>query len=139
MEAHGAMAVERPSGRQRAAGMFVLLVLVVASVIFWVGVPLGFLWALGHVTDNGTTHFVVGLIGAPLAMVVFSPVLFWLNGLYLRVTGVLDQIDEDEDEVEWRRRVRGPLEPILFVALGISFIALCVWFFFFAENPPHVL
>jgi hypothetical protein len=140
MEAHGVMAAEQPMrGRQRAAGIFVLVILIIASVAFWVGVPLAFLWALGHATKNGTTHFVVGLIGAPMSMVVFSPILFWLNGLYLRVTGVLDRIEEDEDEAEWRRRVRGPLEPILFVALGISFVALFIWFFFFAENPPHVL
>ena len=116
-----------------------LVVLILASVVFWIGVPLAFLWGLGHATDDGTTHFVVGLIGAPLSMVAFSPILFWLNGLYLRVTGVLDRIEEDEDEAEWRRRVRGPLEPILFVALGIAFVALFIWFFFFAENPPPVI
>lgn len=113
-----------------------LCVLMLASVTFWVGVPLAFLWALGKATDNGTTHFVVGLIGAPMSMVVFSPVLFWLNGLYLRVTGVLDRLAADEDVADWQRRVRGPLEPILLVALAIAIVALFIWFFAFAENPP---
>jgi hypothetical protein len=140
MEAQGVIAVQRPGqGRRRAAGIFVLLVLVIACVVFWVGVPLAFLWGLGKATDNGTTHFVVGLIGAPLSMVAFSPVLFWLNNLYLRVTGVLDRLDEDEEAGEWRRRVRGPLEPILFVALAIAIVALFIWFFAFAENPPPIL
>jgi hypothetical protein len=133
-------AVEQPSqGRRRAAGFLVLCVLLVACVVFWVGVPLAFLWGLGKATDDGATHFVVGLLGAPLLMAAFSPVLFWLNNLYLRVTGVLDRLDEDEEEADWQRRVRGPLEPILVVALMIAIVALCVWFFAFAENPPRIV
>jgi hypothetical protein len=128
--------VER-AGRQRVAGFFVLGVLLVACVIFWICVPLAFLWGLGKATDDGTTHFVVGLLGAPLAMAAFSPILFWLNNLYLRVTGVLDRLAEDEEEGGWHRRVRGPLEPILMVALAVSIVALCIWFFAFAENPPR--
>ena len=132
------IAVEQTSqGRRRVAGFFVLCVLLVACVVFWNGVPLAFLWALGKATDSETTHFVVGLLGAPLAMAVFSPVLFWLNNLYLRVPGVFDRLEEDEEEAGWQRRVRGPLEPILMVALAIAIVALFVWFFGFAENPPR--
>jgi hypothetical protein len=138
VDAQTMTATEHPvrSGR-RLAGFFVLCLLLVACVVFWIGVPLAFLWGLGKVTDSGTTHFVVGLVGAPLAMAAFSPILFWLNNLYQRVTGVFDRLDEDEDEAGWQRRVRGPLEPILFVTLGIAIVALCIWFFGFAENPSR--
>ncbi len=125
--------------RRRIAGGFVLVVLVIACLVFWLGVPLAFLWALSKATEDSTTHFVVGLLGAPLAMVAFSPILFWLNNLYLRVTGVFERLEQDEDEAEWQRRVRGPLEPILFIALGITIVALFVWFFVFAKNPPPIL
>lgn len=125
--------------RQRVAGWFVLVALTIACTVFWIGVPAGFLWALGELTDSGTTHFVVALIGVPIAMVIYSPLLFWLNGLYLRVTGVLDRLDEDEEEAEWRRRLRGPLEPILFASLAIELTALCIWFFFIAEQPPRII
>jgi hypothetical protein len=137
MEAQGVIAAQRPDGRRRVAGVFVLAILVIACVAFWVGVPLLFLWGLGQATEDGTTHFVVGLIGAPLSMAAFSPILFWLNGLYLRVTGVLERVEQDEEEAQWRRRVRGPLEPILFIALAIAIVALSIWFFVFAENPPQ--
>ena len=130
--------VEQPSqGRRRAAGFLVLGILLVACLVVWIGIPVAVLWGLGKATDSETTHFVVGLLGAPLLMVAFSPVLFWLNNLYLRVTGVFDRLDEDEDEAGWRRRVRGPLEPILMVALAISIVALFIWFFAFAQNPPR--
>ena len=124
-------------GRRRVAGFFVLCILLVACVIFWVGVPLAFLWALGKATDDGPTHLVVGIVGAPLSMAAFSPVLFWLNNLYLRVTGVFDRQDDDEQEAGWQRRVRGPLEPIMMITLVIAIAALCVWIFAFAEHPPR--
>ena len=138
MDAPAMIAVERPgqTGR-RVAGFFVLCALLAACVIFWIGVPLAFLWALGKATDSETTHFVVGLLGAPLAMAAFSPILFWLNNLYLQVTGVLGRITEDEEETGWHRRARGPLEPILMAALAIAIVALCIWFFGYAENPPR--
>jgi flagellar biosynthesis protein FliQ len=121
----------------RIAGAFVLAVLAVACLVFWVGIPVGVLWALSKATDDATTHFVSGLLGVPLVMALFSPFLFWLNNLYLRVTGVLDRLAEDEEEAGWQRRVRGPLEPMLFLSLAVAIVALCIWFFFVAENPPR--
>ncbi len=122
--------------RERIAGALVLCVLALACTGFWVGVPAAFLWALGGLTDSGTTHFVVALLGIPLAMAAYSPLLIWLNGLYLRVTGVLRRF---EGEGDWGRRVRGPLEPLLLGSLAIELAALCVWFFFIAEQPPRII
>jgi hypothetical protein len=123
--------------RERVAGAFVLAVLALACVAFWIGIPLGLLWALGELTDSFATHFVGGLLGIPLAMALFAPVLFWLNGLYLRVTGVLARLAAEEEETGWHRRVRGPLEPMLVVSFAVALIALIIWFFVFAEDPPR--
>lgn len=122
---------------RRLAGIFVLLVMGIACLAFWIGIPVGLLWALGQATDSFTAHFVLGLLLVPLAMAMFSPVLFWLNGLYLRVTGVLQRLEQDERESGWRGRARGPVEPMLFGSLAIALVALTVWFFFFAQNPPR--
>jgi hypothetical protein len=121
----------------RIAGAFVLVVLGVCCVVFWIGIPLLVLWSLSKATDDAVTHFVSGLLGVPIAMVAFSPVLFWLNNLYLRVTGVLDRLAEDEEEAGWQRRVRGPLEPMMFISLAVAIIALSIWFFFIAKDPPR--
>jgi hypothetical protein len=121
----------------RLAGAFVLVVMVAACLVFWIGVPIGVLWGLGHATDSFAGHFVLGLLLVPVAMALFSPTLFWLNNLYLRVTGVFARLDEDELEAGWQRRVRGPLEPMLFLSFGIAIVALTIWFFFIAENPPR--
>ena len=129
----------RSTVRERLAGAFVLCVLGAACLTFWIGIPLAILWALGELTDSGATHLVGGLLGVPLAMVLFAPVLFWLNGLYLRVTGVLARLAADEEE-DWRRRVRGPLEPMLIASFLVALVGLLVWFFVFAENPsPQVI
>ena len=127
------------TARERLAGAFVLGVLVLACVAFWIGVPLGTLWALSKATDDGAAHFVGGLIGVPVAMALFSPLLFWLNGLYLRVTGVIARLEADEEEAGWQRRVRGPLEPLLVISFLIAAIALTIWFFVFAEDPPRIV
>ena len=135
----GGLTVPRDSGG-RLAGAFVLCVLGLATLAFWIGIPVGMLWALGELTVTGPTHVVAGVLGVPLAMVAFAPVLFWLNGLYLRVTGVLARLAADEDETGWQRRVRGPLEPMLMASFLIALTALLVWFFVFAENPsPQVI
>jgi ABC-type dipeptide/oligopeptide/nickel transport system permease component len=113
----------------------VLVVMALACLAFWVAVPVGVLWGLGELTDDGTEHFLLALIGVPAAMVAVAPLLIWLNGLYLRVTGVYERLEEDEDEAGWQRRLRGPLEPMLVTCFVIELVALFVWFFFFAENP----
>jgi hypothetical protein len=123
--------------RERLAGAFVLAVMLLACLVFWIGIPVGGLWALSKATDSFAGHFVIGLIGVPTAMALFSPALFWLNGLYLRVTGVLARLEAEEEETGWHRRVRGPLEPMLVVSFLVALVALTIWFFFVAENPPR--
>jgi hypothetical protein len=115
---------------------FVLAVMAAACFAFWVGVPLAMLWGLGQLTDDRTTHFVAGLIGVPLAMVLFANVLFWLNGLYLRVTGVAARREADLRETGWQRRAGGPLEPMLFVSLAIAIVAVAVGFVLADNSPP---
>lgn len=128
-----------PRRGERLAGAFVLAVMALACAIFWIGIPAGLLWGLGELTDSSTTHFVGAILGIPMAMIVFAPVLFWLNNLYLRVTGVVRRLEEDELESGWQRRVRGPLEPMLVVCFVLAGVAFLVWFFVLAENPGHIV
>jgi hypothetical protein len=132
-----ALTAYHPGIKDRLAGAFVLVVLALACVVFWIGIPVGGLWALSKATDSFAAHFVIGLIGVPVAMALFSPDLFWLNGLYLRVTGVIARLEAEQEETGWHRRVRGPLEPMLAVSFIVALVALTIWFFFVAENPPH--
>jgi hypothetical protein len=118
--------------RDRFVAGFLLVLLVVGSLVLWIGIPVATLWALSKLTESSTHHFVFGLIGVPLAMAVFAPFLIWVNALYLRVTGEYTS-EEDEDPP---RLLHGPLEPILIACFVVALIALTAWVFVFAENPP---
>jgi ABC-type dipeptide/oligopeptide/nickel transport system permease component len=122
---------------ERLAASFLLVLLAVGSLVLWIGIPYGLLWFFSWVTDSWNRHFLMSLVLIPLAMAAFAPALFWLNGLYLRVTGVM-RPDDDEDE-DNTRRVRGPLEVFLYMGMLAALVALTVWFFFFAKNPPEII
>jgi hypothetical protein len=122
---------------RRLEAPLMLALLGLACVGWWVGVPAAVLWGLSMATDSLAGHVVLGLIAVPAAMALLAPLLFWLNGLYLQVTGVLDRLQEDEEESGWHRRVRGPLEPMMLFSLGVVLVAFTIWFVFFAAIPPR--
>jgi hypothetical protein len=135
VSARTALAVGRRGAADRAAAGFVLCVLGTATLVFWIGIPVGGLWFLSKVTDSWNGHFLLSLVLIPAAMALFSPALFWLNGLYLRVTGALSH----SQDAGGRQRLRGPLETFLGMGLVMAVIALFVWFFLFAKYPPEVI
>ena len=109
----------------------------VGSLVLWIGLPIGVLWALSKMTESSTHHFVAALIAVPAAMALFAPALFWLNGLYLRVIGA---IGPEEDDEAHRRRLGGPLELFLYASMAIAFAALIAWIvFFFGDRPPYTV
>ena len=136
MSARAVTMERKPVARalDRVAAAFVLLLLAAGSLFLWVGIPCGLLWFFARVTDSWNGHFLMSVVLIPIAMALFAPVLFWLNGLYLRVTGV---VRPDEDDPG--RRLRGPLEIFLYAGMIMALVALCVWFFWYAHNPPEVI
>ncbi|TMK71606.1 MAG: hypothetical protein E6G49_09065 [Actinobacteria bacterium] len=128
----------RPAVRalDRLAAVFLLLLLGAGSVVLWVGIPFGLLWFFSQITDSWNRHFLMSLVLIPIAMALFAPALFWLNHLYLRVTGVIRPGDEEEER---DRHLRGPLEFFLYMGMVAALIALTIWFFFYAKNPPEIV
>jgi hypothetical protein len=131
-EATAMSAGGRTRPADRLAAGFLLCLMTVGSFVLWIGVPLGSLYVSSKFVDSLAGHFLVALPMTLVAMILWGSGLFWLNGLYLRITGFFD---EPEDPDEPPRRVRGPLEPIIVGSLIVALIALFVWFFVFAENP----
>ena len=137
MSARAVTMERKPVARalDRVAAAFVLLLLAAGSLFLWVGIPFGLLWSFARVTDSWNGHFLMSVVLIPIAMALFAPVLFWLNGLYLRVTGVLRPDEEDDPG----RRLRGPLEIFLYAGMIMAVVALCVWFSGYAHNPPEII
>src|SRR4051812_41134704 len=99
----------------RVPAAFLLVLLGTGSLVLWIGIPFGLLWFFAHVTDSWNSHFLMSLVLIPIAMALFAPALFWLNGLYLRVTGVIRPDEEEDDELD--RRMHGPLEFFLYIGM----------------------
>ena len=125
----------------RIVAALLLVLLGAGTLVLCIGIPIACLWLASKVADSISTHFLVALPLTLASVGLFAALLYRLDRLYLRVTGALvpssDEDDEDEDEEP--RIPRGPLEPMIIVSLGIAAIALVVWFFFFAEDPPPVI
>ena len=112
----------------RVLGALLLLLMAIGAFALWVGVPAAVLWALGKLTGDPTQHLILGLIAVPLGMVLFGLVLAVLNTAYLRVSGV--SIASDDDESEWRPRLRGPLDRIIGISAVICLVAFLGWLLF---------
>jgi hypothetical protein len=125
----------------RLVAWFLLLLMAVGSLVLWIGVPAGCMYASGQWTNTAAEHFVVALPLTLAGMLLFGWLLFWINGIYMRVTGVIQASSEvEDDDEEESRHPRGPLELFLIVSLVIAIIALFAWFFLLAENPsPQVI
>jgi hypothetical protein len=110
----------------------------IGSLALWIGVPTLCLWATSKVSSSSADHLLLDLPLTIVAMGLFGAVLVWLNGLYMRVTGVIAAYEADEEEYgpgAAPRYLRGPLEALLVTSLVLALIAMLVWFFVFANNP----
>jgi hypothetical protein len=131
------------SALDRAAAAFVLAMLILGTIALFAGIPLAGLWALSKLTTSASGHFIAALLTIPVAVALFAPLLFRLNRLYLRIRAAsLPDEAQDEWDQDWDPEAgepppiaRGPLEPLLLIALGLALVAITGWFFFFAENP----
>jgi hypothetical protein len=121
----------RPLDRTVAA--FLLVLMVMGSFALWIGVPAAVLYGLAHLTESKTSHYLGGLVMVPLAMVACGALLFWINGLYMRVIGRAP-IESYEDEPP---KVKGPLGLILSTSLLIALIALVAWLALFGGHSPQ--
>jgi cytochrome b561 len=126
----------------RLVAAFLLILMAVGSLVLWIGVPAGSLYVAGQWTSTAAEHFLLALPMTLGAMILFGWFLFRVNAIYVQVSGVIRATSiepDDEDEDEERRVYRGPLEVFLVASLVIALIAMCVWFFVFAENPPRLV
>jgi hypothetical protein len=111
-----------------AAGI-VYGLLALGSLALWTGIPAGALFAAAKLSTTKGGQLAAALPLTLAGMVMWGVGLMWLNGLYLRIQC------SGQDESQAPPVVRGPLERLLVLSLGIAFVAFLVWFFAFATNP----
>ena len=107
----------------------VLLIMVIGSLVLWIGTPLLWLWVGSQVqgaTASLGTALGVSFIGVVVTIMLLAGVLAKLSNVY-----------------QANRRARGledtghyVLETVLVVSAGLTLAAFVVWFFFFAGASP---
>jgi heme/copper-type cytochrome/quinol oxidase subunit 2 len=108
----------------------VLLAMVAASVVAWVGIPVGWLWIgsqiQGNTQDLGLAILVM-MSGVIVSVVVIAIGLAWLNRVHFRML-----------EARGIERQYNPLEAVMIVSALVVVVGFSVWFFGF-EGPGPTL
>jgi heme/copper-type cytochrome/quinol oxidase subunit 2 len=117
--------------RAGLSGVLVLLMMLGAGLVLWVGVPLAWLYIGSQVqgaTDSVGTAIAVMLVGVVVSIVAVVPILGWLNRkhLELRAARGLDTHGQTA------------LEAVMTVSVVIAVLAFVVWFFVIVGPGPSL-
>ena len=118
-------------------------VIVVGSLIFWIGIPLFWIWIAGQLTDEYPSIYLLAAAACPLTMIGWGWVLYRVNLIYLDLAPPPPDAPGDQrsawlgslsDNRSPRRRQATLLDMSMIVSVIIALTAMAVWFFAFAHN-----
>lgn len=118
--------------RTGASATLVVLIMVIGSLVLWIGTPLLWLWVGSQIqgsTSSLSAALVVMLVGVLATVALIAAVLAKLSNVY---------------RANCRSRGRADpghfvLESVLVVSAGVALFVFAVWFLFFAgANPAPV-
>jgi hypothetical protein len=114
--------------RTSLAAILVVLIMLIGSLVLWVGTPLLWLWIGSQIQAHTSLGAAVGatFIGAVLTIVLVAAVLSKLSNVY-RANCVARGMADPGHVV---------LEMVLVVSASLSLVAFLVWFFFLAGAEP---
>ena len=109
--------------------VLVLLIMVIGSLVLWIGAPLLWLW-VGSQLEGATSSLGAAIgtafLGAVLTIMLLAVVLSKLSNVY-RANRQSRGLDDPGHFV---------LEVVLVISAGIALAAFVVWFFFLAGAEP---
>jgi hypothetical protein len=115
--------------RTGTGAVLVLAIMILGSIVLWVGTPLLWLWVGSQVqgsTQSLGTALAVAFVGVILTVTLLASVLSRLSDIYRG--NRIARGGEDPGHVV--------LEGVLVVSAGITVAAFAVWFLFFAGAAP---
>ena len=119
----------RHAVRTGTGAMLVLMIMLVGSLVLWIGAPLLWLW-LGSQIEGATASVGAALgaafLGAVLTIVLLAGVLGKLSNYY-RANRVARGLDDPGHFV---------LEVVLVVSASVALFVFVIWFFFLAGAEP---
>jgi hypothetical protein len=125
------------------AGILLVLLMAVGSVVMWLVIPLGLVYGASHLSkaQQPSMGIYVGLfIAVPSLMVLMARVLGRLDRAYARVMGIPDDKpyrpgwmkSMRAERVSSRRRT--VLDIVMVLSVGLAILCATVWFFAFAGS-----
>jgi hypothetical protein len=117
--------------RAGASGLLVLLMMIGAGLVLWIGVPLGWLYVGSRVqgaTDSVGTAILVMLVGVVASIVAVVPMLAWLNRKHLELRAARG-LDTHGQTV---------LEAVMTVSVVVAVLVFVVWFFVIEGPGPSL-
>jgi hypothetical protein len=118
----------RDALRTSVGAVLVILIMVIGSLVLWVGTPLLWLWIGSQIQAHASLGAAVGatFIGAVLTIVLVAAVLAKLSNFYRANCMARGQADPGHVV----------LEVVLVVSASVSLVAFVIWFFFLAGAEP---
>ena len=115
--------------RSGTGAVLVLSIMIIGSIVLWVGTPLLWLWVGSQVqgsTQSLGTALAVAFVGVIISVTLLASVLSRLSDIYRG--NRMARGGEDPGHVV--------LEGVLVVSAGVTMAAFAIWFLFFAGAAP---
>jgi hypothetical protein len=132
-----------PGVTNKAAAVMLIAVMVVGSLLMWIGAPLFWLW-LGSQLQSGSTPsfgpYLLILVGVVASMIVLGKLLSSLDRVYGRVTHTDASV---RVRMPWHRSLRGErgsgrptrvVDIVMVVSVSGALLLFGAWFFLLAGS-----
>ena len=132
-----------PGAPKKVAAVVLIAVMVVGSLLVWIGAPLFWLW-LGSQLQSGSTPtlgpYILVLVGVVVSMIVLGKLLSRLDYLYGRVTDTNATV---RVRLPWHRSMRGErtsgrptrvVDIVMVASVSSALVLFGAWFFLLAGS-----
>jgi MFS family permease len=128
---------------RHAAGVGLVIVMALGSVVVWLVSPVVWLWIGSRMTDSTQPSlgpYLLVLVGVVLTAVVVGKFLGMVNRMHMRVTG---RMSDKREHAKWNRSMRGErksvndrgvLEQVMAISVSCALVLFGIWFFAFAGS-----
>jgi succinate dehydrogenase hydrophobic anchor subunit len=125
------------------AAILLILLMAAGSIVMWLGVPLGLIYAASKLSGSSSPSvgpYLLVFIGLPIGMALVGKLLGYLDRAHSRLTG---RDDGGPHRATWLKSMRaertsnrrgGVLDKVMIVSVGLAIVVFAVWFFGFAGS-----
>jgi hypothetical protein len=143
MSTHSESSSVRPPQSHAAAGVGLVIVMAIGSVVVWLVSPVAWLWIASQMTDSTQPSlgpYLLVLVGTVLTAVVIGKFLGMINRTHMRITG---RAPDKREHAKWNRSMRGErvpvndrgvLEQVMAISVTCALVLFGIWFFLFAGS-----